>query len=818
MSTLCFHNIHRNNILYLRQLKINIFKMQRTVPMFILRLPVLIFLIFSSFAAFCQPPVLQQTPNEILPNQVDPKNLSQTQLSSLLSDKNKENTGKDKNAEFVKNTKLDKDSLIKDNIKAGSYRPDQTYGASVFQGAAATDLSELSTPPLDYPIGVGDHVIVSLWGAAEFQESYIVARDGAIFPQGLGKIQVQGLTFDNVRSIIDSRFRSVVPSGTNISVSLGQPRSINVNVVGEVNSPGPITVSAFSNAFNVIANAGGVSQFGNLRNIKIKRSGRVIDEIDVYKYLNTGDFGKHIYLQNNDFVIVGFLEKKVLATGQFKRPMYYQLKKEEGVIALLGYTGGLNAEALASSMKILRTENERQVQNDVNANAILKISGQDFALVDGDIIKVDLIKPGISNKVELRGEVTYPDIYQLRPGDRLFDIINRAGGITRNTYLPRAYIFRGAGDSTNLKSDRLEVDLSDININVQNSFNNVLLLANDVIQLFSQGEFGELQYVEIFGEVRKVGRVRKYGGMSLQDLLYLSGGIRPSAEYGRLEISSIVNMDSAQQGLKPTRTIVKSYAIMSNLQIDSVAAKVLLKPYDQVFVRKNPTFEFQQNVEIKGLVKYPGLYPRLDKYERLSSFIERAGGLEENANISGAILYRNKNDMFREKVLEKPKLDSNGNQIIDSSSVALKSLDEPVSIDLYRALKYKNSKHDIILQEKDVIFIPEINPFVTVTGTVQSPLKITYDKGHSNLPFYIDKAGGYGIRPWRRRTFVTYANGKSKRTRSLFFLHFYPRVREGSVVTVPPRPEGAEISDLVKSVIVASIPVILTGIIFKYIK
>ncbi len=792
--------------------------MQRTVRFYILKFPVFIFFIFCSFAAFCQPPVSQQTPNVILPNQVDPKNLSQTQLSSLLSDKNKENTGKDKNAEFVKNTKLDKDSLIKDNIKAGSYRPDQTYGANVFQGAAATDLTELSTPPLDYPIGVGDHIIVSLWGAAEFQESYIVARDGAIFPQGLGKIQVQGLIFDNVRSMIDSRFRSVVPSGTNISVSLGQPRSINVNVVGEVNSPGPVTVSAFSNAFNVIANAGGVSQFGNLRNIQIKRAGRVIDEIDVYKYLTTGDFGKHIYLQNNDFVIVGFHEKKVLATGQFKRPMYYQLKKEEGVKALLNYTGGLNAEGLASSMKILRTENEKQVQVDVNSNAILKISGQDFPLVDGDIIKVDLIKPGISNKVELRGEVTYPDIYQLRPGDRLFDLINRAGGITRNTYLPRAYIFRGAGDSTNLKSDKLEVDLTDINANDQNSFNNVLLLSNDVVQLFSQGEFGELQYVEIFGEVRKTGRVRKYGGMTLQDLLYLSGGIRQSAEYGRLEISSIVNIDSAQQGLKPTRTIVKSYAIQPNLQLDVEAAKVQLKPYDQIFVRRNPTFEFQQNVELQGLLKYPGLYPRLDKYERLSSFIERAGGLDENANISGAILYRNKNDLFREKAMEKPKLDSNGNPIRDSSSVALKSLDEPISIDLYRALKYKNSKHDIILQERDVIFIPEINPFVTVTGTVQSPLKITYDKGHTNLPFYIDKAGGYGIRPWRRRTFVTYANGKSRRTRSLFFLHFYPKVKEGSTITVPPRPEGAEISDLVKSVIVASIPVILTGIIFKYIK
>ena len=792
--------------------------MQRSPYRFLLVFTFFIFIIFSSFSAYCQPPVIQQNPSEILPNQVDPKTLSQTQLSSLLSDKNKENAGKDKNAELTKSTKLDRDSLIKDNIKATSYKPDQTYGADVFRGAASLDLSELSTPPLDYPIGVGDHIIVSLWGGAEFQESYVVARDGSIFPQGLGKIQVQGLTFENARAMIDSRFRSVVPPGTNIGISLGQPRSINVNVVGEVMMAGPITLSAFSNAFNAVAQAGGVTQFGNLRNIKIKRAGRVIDEIDVYKYLTTGDFGKQIYLQNNDFIIVGFLEKKVLATGQFKRPMYYQLKKDEGVRALLIYSGGLNSDALASGMKVLRSENEKQVQKDVNANAILKIKGEDFPLNDGDIIKVDLIKPGIANKVELRGEVTYPDVYELRSGDRLFDIINRAGGVTRNTYLPRAYIFRGAGDSTNLKSDRLEVDLSDINANTSSSFNNVTLLPNDIVQLFSQSEFGELQFVEIFGEVRKEGRVRKYGGMSLQDLLYLSGGIKPSAEFGRLEISSIVDMDSAQQGIKPTRTVVRSYNILPNLQLDSNAARVMLKPYDQVFVRKNPTFEFQQNIELKGLVKYPGLYPRLNKYERLSSFIDRAGGLQDNADISGAILYRNKNELFREKVVEKPTLDSNGNPIKDSMSVALKTLEEPVSIDLAKAMKYRNSKQDIVLQERDIVFVPERNPFVTITGAVQSPLKITYDNDHSNLQYYIDKAGGYGIRPWRRRIYVTYANGKSRRTRSFFFMHFYPRVQEGSIVTVPPRPEGAEVSDIVKSVLVASVPVLLTGIIFKYVK
>jgi protein involved in polysaccharide export with SLBB domain len=795
--------------------------MQRLPKRIVLSFIVCILTFFQPLTAYCQPPVNQQTPAEILPSQIDPKSMSPAQLSALLNDKNRENTGKDKNAELEFNSKLEKDSLIKDNVKQNAYSPDKTFGANVFLFSSVADLSELSTPPLDYPIGVGDHIIVALWGAAEFQASYVVARDGSIFPQGLGKINVQGLTFENMRSVVHSRFRSVVPGGTNIAVSLGQPRTINVNVVGNVNNPGPVTVSAFSNVFNVIARAGGVTDFGNLRHIELKRAGRVIDSIDVYKYLTTGDFGKYTYLQNNDFVVVTFVEKKVLATGQFKRPMYYQLRKEEGIRALLQYTGGLSSDALASALKVIRTENEKQVQRDVNANAIMKIASQDFMLEDGDIVKVDLIKSGISNKIELNGEVTYPGIYELRPGDRLFDLINRAGGVTRNTYLPRAYIFRGAGDSTNLKSDRLEINLSEIEKNNANSISNVELLPNDIIKLFAQSEFGEQQYIEIFGEVRKPGKIKKYGGMSLQDLLYLSGGIKPSAEYGRLEISSIVDMDSAQQGLKPTRTVVKSYAIQPNLQIDSAAASVVLKPFDQVFVRKNPSFELQQNIELRGLVRYPGLYPRLDKYERLSSYIERAGGLRDNANLDGAILLRIKKEKeLREIPIDSSKLkvDSNGVIINDSLPIELKYKDEPVSIDLAKALKNKNSKYDIILQANDVVYVPETDPFISVAGRVQSPLKIAFDKEHTKLTYYIDKAGGFGIRPWRKRIFVTYANGKSKRTKNFLFFHFYPNVQEGAVITVPEKPQGSELSDIGKSVIVAAIPVILTGIIFKYVK
>lgn len=797
--------------------------MHRGSQVFILRFIIFIFSIFSALFTFSQPPITNPNGSPTIP--LPPVNMTNPQLQTLLSDENK-NAGEDMNAK-LKNNRIYKDSLTEGRGTSKIPSAKSTYGANVFSNAAQFNTAELSTPPLDYPLGVGDHVVVSMYGGAEFQEKYLVGTDGSIFPKGMGKIYVGGVTWQNVQRILYSRFAAVVPAGTNIDFSLGEPRSINVNVVNEVNNPGIITVSAFSNAFNVISKAGGITENGNLRNIQIKRNGRIIEELDVYKYLQTGDFGKHIYLQNNDFIIVPFYDKKVLATGQFKRPMFYQLRTDEGVKALLRYSGGLNADAISSNLTIIRSENESQNLKNVNATAILKIEGQDALLQDGDIVKADLIKSGLVNRVEIRGEIKYPDQYEYRSGDRLFDLINRAGGITRNTYLQRAYVFRGAGDSTNLQSaDRLEVDLSDINNNNINSKNNVSLLPNDVIQLFSAAEFTDDIFVEIFGEVRKEQKIRKYGGMTLQDLLYLSGGLKPSAEFGRLEISSIVDVDSARKGLKPTRTVVNSYGIDQNLQIDSAAALVYLKPYDQVFVRKNPTFEFQQNIELKGLIKYPGLYPRLNKYEKLSSYIARAGGFKENANLSGALLFRRKPADVREKPIEKTKfiskilsrqkLDSLG-EIIPVDTVVMKALDEPVSIDLYRALRYKNSKHDIILQENDIIFVPEINPFVSIEGRVQSPLKLSFDKEHTNVGYYVDKAGGFGIRPWKRRIYVTYANKKSRRTKNFFFFHFYPRVEEGAIVTVPSRPEGQEVTDVIKNAAVSLVPILVTGLILKYI-
>ena len=495
--------------------------------------------------------------------------------------------------------------------------------------------------------------------------------------------------------------------------------------------------------------------------------------------------------------------------------------------ALLKFTGGLETDAFSSGVKVYRTQLEKQVIEDVNATAIInptgdaRLSGQDYNLVDGDIIKVIAVNPGLVNKIEMKGEISYPGQYEARKGDKLFDLINRAGGITRNTYLPRAYIFRGGGDSTNIKASKVEVNLTDITTNDTTSVYNVELFANDQVLLFNSNQFADKQYVEIFGEVRREGKVNKYGGMTLQDLLYLSGGLKQSAEYGRIEISSIVDIDSAKGMQQPTRTVLRTLRISPNLDLDSVSVGIELKPYDQVYVRKNPTFELQQLVLINGLVQYPGPYPRLSKHERLSSYIDRAGGIKENADLSGAILYRRKTQFFRENVTNKVAslTDSIGSIVLDSVKTSLSEVaNEPVSIDLYRAMQYKNSKYDIILQEGDVIFIPEINPFVNVKGIVQSPLKLTFDKEHSNVPYYIDKAGGFGIRPWRKRIYVTYANGKSRRTKNLFFIHFYPRVKEGSTVTVPLRPEGAEITDTILQVVISSIPIMLTAYIINAVR
>ncbi|MFS8083916.1 MAG: SLBB domain-containing protein, partial [Ginsengibacter sp.] len=264
-------------------------------------------------------------------------------------------------------------------------------------------------------------------------------------------------------------------------------------------------------------------------------------------------------------------------------------------------------------------------------------------------------------------------------------------------------------------------------------------------------------------------------------------------------VSSIVDIDSSQRGIKPTKTIVKSYSINQNLDLDSTTEEVRLKPYDQVFVRINPKFHLQENVKIEGRVLYPGTYPKLNENERLSSFVTRTGGLRENSDPNGAILYRMRDTTLRAKVVDSVSLPPS----------------EPISIDLEKAIKNPDSKYDMVLQNGDIIYVPELNPVVSVKGAVQNQLKIFFDKEHTSLGFYIDKAGGFGARPWRNRIYVTHANGKSQRTRNFGFLHFYPKVHEGSTITVPVKPQGKMVSSVITQTFLTAIPIMLVYFLTK---
>lgn len=758
-----------------------------------------------------------QAPAEDMP--IDPNALknssTSSELQSLLRDNNNDRkAGEDIHKSIDQGngaSMILKDSTQKDDIKRNLSSPDAVYGRNLFQQKQILQLSELSTPPLDYPIGVGDNIVVSLWGGADFEQSYVVARDGSIFPSGLGKITVQGLTFGEARTVIRNRFAKVIPHSTSVSVTMGQPRSIVVQVSGEVNQPGPVVVSAFTNALNIVAMAGGCTQYGNLRSILISRAGKIIDSIDVYKYLTTGDFGKHLFLENNDFIIVPFFDKKILASGQFRRPMIYQLKKEEGMQALLKYAGGFTTDAYATTGAIVRNVDEKQTIRNVDFKSIVQHIGDasyDEQLFDGDVVVINPINAGLNNKVIVRGEVAYPNVYEIRKGDRLFDVINRAGGITPNSYLERAYVYKGAGDSTNLRSDKIDVSLEELNKNVNSSYN-IIIEPNDVIEVFNSNQFNDRQYVTIEGEVRKPGQIQKFGGMTLKDLIYLANGLKPSAEFGRIEVSSIVATDSAQKGLRPTKTIITTYIVKPNIALDSLTESVKLKPYDHVFVRRNPDFNLQENVQVKGEVRYQGNYSKITKGETLTSVIERAGGLTENANATGAILYRLRDTAFSRNPLYR---NSNLQYLRDSSGKVTDSIlfssAEPISIDLQKTLSNKNSKYDMVLQDGDVLYIPSSNPIVAIRGAVQTPsLKLYYDDSHSNLKYYIDKAGGYSERPWRSRSYVTYANGRSKRTRNFGFLHFYPEVKQGSVIVVPERPPAKSVGNFAGQVFVTSLPI-----------
>ena len=633
---------------------------------------------------------------------------------------------------YLQANKLDLEAII-DNANANDSVKKRIYGADFFSNNAF-DLSDKapSAPPLDYRLGPGDELIVSLWNAGELQKGYTIAKDGSIFPQLVGKIFIQGQTLEEATKLIAAKFRKVVPNNTSIDVQLGRARTIRITIVGEVRKQGTFTMSAFNTALNALFKAGGITSVGNLRRISIIRDGRIVDEIDLYKYLEKNTQTAEVYLEDNDFIRVDVYEKKVNADGVFKRPMFYQLKDDEGLHDLIELAGGPNFNARNSLIHIKTVVNEEEKYIDLDGKKFIDAnSDADLVLKDGDVVSIRPINQGLKNIVRIDGAVNYPDDYEIKPGENLTKLLDRAGGIASNAYLPRAYVFRG---SNTLESDAIKIDINDAN-----AINGLELFSGDKIKILSQKDFEQQYVVEIIGYVRRPGKILYYKNLKLKDALLLSGGLRLDAENGRIEISNIV--DSVNNfNIQSSGANVRIVSINSNLQLDATSDDIVLKPLDRIYVRRKTEFLTQEKVLVLGEVEYPGEYVLIDRNEKLSSLIKRSGGLKNTAFVEGTKLMRNKVG--------------------------------PVVIDLPAAMRKDGSKYDIILSDSDMIIVPPINDIVSVRGEVQQSVNIKFDRDNNSVASYIGAAGGYGERPWRSRINVKYLNGRIRKTKNFLFFHF----------------------------------------------
>lgn len=712
----------------------------------------------------------------------DLNNLSKAEQQKKLQEQYKDDP------EYIKylnrlNPPQDEELLSKSKLLRDSLKTKDVYGINFFSNNAF-ELSDRTptAPPLDYRLGPGDEVIVSLWGNAELQQSYSVAKDGSIFPRLVGKIFLQGMTFEVASRIIASKFKKIVPESTNIDVQMGKPRTIKVTIVGEVKKQGTYTISAFNTALNALYRAGGITDIGNLRKVEIKRDGRTVDILDLYKYMQKGKLAEEIYLEDNDYIYVDVYDKIVFADGNFKRPKYYQLTKEEGLRDLLELAGGPSSNARSSLIHIKTVENEEERSLDIPWKLFNTNKEDDYILNDGDVVNLKPINEGLINIVKVEGAVNYPDEYEVKQGDRISDVIRNAGGINSAAYMPRAFLFRG---SNPIESEALKVDLTNLENNPKENY---YVNPGDKIKILSNKDFDQQYSIEVIGNVRKPGKIPYYKNMSLKDVLLLSGGLKLDAENGRIEISNIV--DSVNKyNIRTSGSSVKSIAINSNLEIDEASEKINIKPLDRIYVRKKTEFLSQEHITILGEVGYPGEYALIEKNERLSSVLKHCGGTLTTAFPEGTKL-------FRKKV-------------------------GAVVIDLPEAIRNAGSKADIILCDSDLIIVPTFNDIVSVRGEVQSPINMKFDKSIDKLSYYISASGGYGERPWKNRINVQYQNGRIKNTKRVLFIRKFPHIKEGCVINVPQKPKkenDTKFSEVFSSTLTAITSVITIIFLAKQLK
>ena len=702
--------------------------------------------------------------------------------------------------------------------------------------------------PKDYRIGPGDEVFIDVWGAAEANFMVEVTPEGYVILQNLGPVFINGLTVAEAEQRIKNKLANIFSGlrgsrpNTFAQVNLGNVRSIKVNIVGEVRRPGTYTLSSLSSAFNALYMAGGPSVNGSFRDIQLIRNDEVVANIDIYRFLVDGEQVSNLRLEDQDIIRVGPFLNRVNITGEVKRQeTIYEMLDTESLQDLIRYAGGFTDKAYTHALKVRRNTSRARRIFDVQQNNF-----ESFNLKAGDVVNVEPILERFENRVQISGAVFREGEFQLEDDLTVKKLIEKAEGLRGDAFMERATIYRTKADFT---TEVIPFNLLDL---LKNENKDIPLQREDLVKISSLHDLNEEYYVQIDGEIKNSGTFPYMSSMTIEDLIMEAGGMLESASNSHVEVVRRYKPENAEQ-FQSKIAEVFTFDISKNLSMEEADLGFTLKPFDMVLVRRSPGYEMQQAVKVEGEVMYPGLYGIEKKNERISDLLARTGGLTPEAYPRGATLIRRteyyeqktEDEFRREKInelkvrnellakqrsgrdlteaeqarlarienvtlqgadaqsleegfadnsateLRKQRLEELGER--DAIDAGANNQQESIGINLEKILANPGSKHDLILQEGDVLNIPQELQTVRMRGEFLYPITTRYDDNFGFM-HYVSNAGGFNDQAKKNKAYIIYANGSVDRTRNFLFFKFYPKVEPGAEIVVPRKPERQKLS------------------------
>lgn len=725
--------------------------------------------------------------------------MSSTQISKLRQRINQLGAKGSRNTSYKEINRLRDDQLPSDSSSINlfsSFEEDnedlddgpEVFGLDFFNNPYLTFEPSLNIPtPINYVLSAGDEIIIDIWGASEQNYTLSVSPEGAILIPNLGPISLNGLSMEDATKKINSRLKNIYSGlgrNTYSQISLGQIRTIQVNVVGQVKKPGSFSLNSFATAINALYYAQGPTENGTLRDIEVYRGGKKIGAVDIYDFLLGGQ-QPNFLLQDQDMIVVKPYLERVLIEGEVKRPALYELKKGESIEDLMRYSGGFSTRAFKESLTLRRISRLKR-----SIITVEEASYGSFELKGGDEILISEITNRFDNRVQIYGAVHREGEFQLKEKMTLKDLIVIAEGLREDAFMGRGIIVRLSED---LSFENLSFNLNEV---LSQSREPIYLQNGDYVNIQSIFDLRESQFVTVQGEIIKEGDYPFVDNMTVEDLIFLSGGFKESAAKSFVEVAR--RLDPSKADNSSLKSNIFTFPISRDLSLSPEASDFKLSAFDLVLIRRSPNYFEQEIVEVEGEVNFPGKYSIGNKNERISDLLKRAGGTTNFAYIKGATLIR-RTEYYEEsdskaaaQRRENLKNLAERDSLLEKRAIKIKP-QESIGIRLTEILNKPGSKYDLIIKEGDVLSIPRELETVRIRGELLYPSTARFDKSY-NFRDYISLSGGFGDRARKGKSYVLYANGAAARTSSFLWFKNYPKIEPGAEIIVPQGPEKRKIS------------------------